>query len=170
MPSPSDALRNFAGMYGSAWRDNVQLMNVTEVSGNVAINQIEVPLVGQTKTGYKAGRETRTGTMTIRMIDMRWEMEIYQFLSQSLAARRSARGGVGPNLNNPRLFDLKLEIDDPEAGYSAWQLENCQIWQLPVGFSIGDDLISREFPFTWESETPLSGFVYNSSYQPVPIS
>jgi hypothetical protein len=54
--------------------------------GNVEINRIEVPLVGQTKTGYKPGRETREGTLTIQKIDARWELEIFKFLNASLAA------------------------------------------------------------------------------------
>lgn len=165
MAGITDALRRFGGMYGSAYRDNVQLAEAVEVSGNVAINRIEVPLVGQTKTGYKPGRETREGTLNIQKIDLRWELEIYGFLSTSLAARRAARGTPGATL---RTFDLKIEHDDPEAGYEAWQVENCQIWQLPIGFSISDDIVNREFPLTWESERPLAGFVYNAQGVAVP--
>lgn len=154
MAGISDALRRMGGMYGSAWRDNVLLAEAVEVSGAVEINRIEVPLVGQTKQGYKPGRESREGTLNIQKIDDKWELEIYQFLSQSLAARRAARGTANATL---RTFDLKLEIDDPEAyGYTAWQLENVQIWRMPVGFSITDDIITREFPITWENERPLS--------------
>lgn len=165
MAGITDALRRFGGMYGSAWRDNVQLAEAVEVTGAVEVNRIEVPLVGQTKTGYKPGRETREGTLNIQKIDMRWELEIFQFLNSSLASRRQARGTPQATL---RTFDLKIEIDDPEAGYEAWQLENCQIWRLPLGFSVTDDIINREFPFTWESERPLAGFVYNAAGTAVP--
>jgi hypothetical protein len=144
------------GMYGSAWRDGRQLSEAVEVSGAVEINRIEVPLVGTTKQGYKPGRETREGTLRIQKIDDSWQMEIYQFLSQGLAQRRAARGTAAATL---RTFDLKLEIDDPEAyGYSAWQLESCQIWRMPLGFSITDDIIDLEFPLTWENERPLNAF------------
>lgn len=146
-------------MYGSAWRDGVQLSEAVEVSGAVEVNRIEIPLVGQTKQGYKPGRESREGTLRIQKIDASWELEMYQFLSQSLADRRANRGTADATL---RTFDLKLEIDDPEAyGYEAWQLENVQIWRMPLGFSITDDIIDREFPITWESETPLSAFTVN---------
>jgi hypothetical protein len=121
MAGITEALRRFGGMYGSAWRDNVQLSEAVTVTGNVAINRIEVPLVGQTKTGYKPGRETREGTLTIQKIDARWELEIFKFLNASLAARRAARGTPQATL---RTFDIKIELDDPEAGYEAWQLEN----------------------------------------------
>jgi hypothetical protein len=166
MAGITDALRRFGGMYGSAYRDNVQLAEAVEVTGNVEVNRIEVPLVGQTKTGYKPGRETREGTLNIQKIDLRWELEIYRFLSTSLAARRAARGTPAATL---RTFDLKLEHDDPEAGYEAWQMENCQVWRLPLGISISDDIVNREFPLTWESERPLAGFVYNAAGVAVPF-
>lgn len=156
MAGITEALRVMGGMYGSAWRSNVQLAEIIEVSGAVEINRIEVPLVGQTRTGYKPGRETREGTMRCHKVDASWELEIYGFLSQSLAARRAARGTPAATL---RTFDLKLEIDDPEAyGYEAWQLENVQVWRMPLGFSITDDIVDLEFPITWENERPLGAF------------
>lgn len=156
MAGITDALRRMGGMYGSAWRDNIMLADVVEVSGAVEINRIEVPLVGQTKQGYKTGRETREGTLRVHKIDSSWQLEIYGFLSQSLAARRAARGTANATM---RTFDLKLEVDDPEAyGLDAWQMENVQIWRMPLGFSITDDIMDLEFPITWESETPLNAF------------
>jgi hypothetical protein len=160
MAGVTDALRRMGGMYGSAWRDNSQLAEVVEVSGAVEINRIEVPLVGQTKQGYKPGRESREGTLRVHKIDDKWQLEIYGFLSQSLAARRLARGTAQATL---RTFDLKLEVDDPEAyGLSAWQLENVQIWRMPLGFSITDDILDLEFPITWESETPVNAYTVDN--------
>lgn len=156
MAGITDALRRMGGMYGSAWRDGSQLAEAVEVSGAVEVNRIEVPLVGQTKQGYKPGRESREGTLRVHKIDTRWQMEIHGFLSQSLADRRAARGTPAATL---RTFDLKLEIDDPEAyGYEAWQVENVQIWRMPMGFSITDDILELEFPITWENERPLNAF------------
>jgi hypothetical protein len=156
MAGITDALRRFGGMYGGAYRDGNLLQEAIEVQGNVAVARIEVPLVGQTKMGYKPGRETREGTMRIQKIDSTWAMEIFQFLGQSLAQRRAARGTPQATL---RTFDLVLSVDDPEAyDYESWQLENCQVWQMPVGFSISDDIIQQEIPLTWESETPLHVF------------
>lgn len=160
MAGITDALRRYGGMYGSAWRDNVLLAEAVEVSGAVEVNRIEVPLVGQTKTGYKPGREAREGTLNIQKIDTSWELEIYKFLSQSLAQRRRLRGTPQATL---RTFDIKLVHDDPEAyGKEVWQLENCQIWRMPLGFSITDDIINREFPLTWENERPLSAISVDS--------
>lgn len=149
-----DAMRRYGGMYGSAFRNERELAEVVEVSGAVEINRVEIPLVGQTKQGYKPGRESREGSIRIHKIDTFWEIEIYQWLSQGLATRRANRDPAA------RQFDLKLQVNDPEAyDVESWLLSGCMIWRLPLGFSITDDIIDREFPFTWESEKPVDAFV-----------
>lgn len=159
MAGASDALHRFGGMYGAAYRDGFLLQEAIEVQGNTAIARIEVPLVGQTKMGYKPGRETREGTMRIQLIDSTWALEVFQFLGQSLATRRAARGTPQATL---RTFDLKIFIDDPEAyDVESWQMENVQVWQMPIGFAVTEDIIQREIPITWESETPLHTFQVN---------
>jgi hypothetical protein len=146
-------------MYGAAYRDGFLQQEMIEVSGNTAVARIEVPLVGQTKMGYKPGRETREGTMRIQQIDSTWALEIYQFTSSSLAQRIAARGTPDATL---RAFDLVLTVNDPEAyDQESWQIENCIVWQMPIGFAITDDIIQREIPITWESETPLHVFEVN---------
>lgn len=161
MASVQDALRRFGGMYGAAYRDGFLQQEAIEVSGNVAVARVEVPLVGQTKTGYKAGRETREGTMRIQQIDSTWAMEIYQFLGQSLDQRRALRGTPNATL---RTFDMVLRIDDPEAyDYEEWQIEGVQVWQMPIGFAITDDIVQREIPITWETETPNHVFEVDRS-------
>lgn len=149
----NEGLRVFSGIYGSVWRDNVQLTDVVEVSGTIEINRIEVPLVGTTRSGYKAGRESREGTMRIQKRDSSFEMEVYQFLSQSLADRRANRG------QSLRPFSIILEFDDPDAlGVERWQLDGVLMWRLTIGYSIGDDITEREYPITWEAERPLDAF------------
>jgi hypothetical protein len=62
---------------------------------------------------------------------------------------------------------LQLEFDDPDAlGYEAWQLDGVVIWRLPLGFSITDDLVNREFPITWESERPVAHFERTGTLAP----
>jgi len=154
--SVSEALQRYGGMYGSAWRDGVMLAEVVEVTGAVEVNRIEVPLTGQTKQGYKPGRETREGTLRIQKIDTSWELDIKKFIGKSLAARREDRNRGVPSV---RAFSIQIEFDDPDAlGIEKWQLDGCLIWRLPLGFSITDDIVDREFPLTWEDETPLYAF------------
>lgn len=174
MPTPapagnvSEGLYRFSGMYGSAWRDGVQLAEVIEVTGAVEVAQIDVPLVGQTKLGHKPGRETRSGTLRIQKIDSKWEVEIWQLLSQNLRTRRQNRDAGIPNI---RPFQLQIEYDDPDAlGIEKWVLDGCLIWRLPLGFSIADDVVEREFPITWEKETPLYAFKVNNSGNGTPAA
>lgn len=163
--STNQGLWRIGGMYGSAWRNGVQLAEAVEVNVNVEINRIEVPLVGSTKQGYKPGRESRDGTVSVQKIDTSWELEIYQFLTQGLEARRQARGTGQQSL---RPFQLQLELDDPDAlGYELWQLDGCLLWRLPLGFSITDDILNREYPLTWESERPLAHFERTGAIDPV---
>lgn len=161
-----DALKRYGGMHGSVWQDGNCLYEIVEVAGAVEIGRIEVPLVGTTRVGYKTGRESREATMRVQKIDTKWELFVYQFLSQSLAARRAARGT--PQATN-RSFTLKLVVDDPEAGgKEVWQLEGCKIWRMTLGHSITDETIDREYPLTWEVETPLQTFVYDANGNVVP--
>lgn len=158
----NDGLFRFGGMYGAAYdpgapgQGPVLLTDVIEVTGNVEINRLEVPLVGQTKQGYKPGRESREGSVRIQKIDTEWEMKVYRFLTQGLADRRAARNRGEASL---RPFNILIEVDDPDAlGVEKWLLEGCLIWRMPLGFSITDDILDREFPLTWEKETPYYAF------------
>lgn len=155
--SPSnDGLFVFTGMYGSAWRDGLQLMDVIEASGTVTIGRVDMNLVGQEQTAHKPGRQSRDGTMTVQKVDSKWEMEVFNFLSQSLAQRRRARDAGNPLM---RPFSLILENDDPYAlGRERWQLDGVLVWALPLGFSIGNDAVQTQYPITWQSERPLETF------------
>lgn len=153
-PTASDALRRFGGMYGSAWAGGNLLQEAIEVSGNMAIARIEVPLVGSTRTGYKAGRETREGTMRIQVIDSSWAMQVWTYIN----ARSQLSITTHTTITLP-LFSLMLQYNDPEAyDMEQWQLDGVQVWQMPVGFAITDDITQREIPITWEDEKPLHVF------------
>lgn len=161
------ALRRMGGGYASAWRDGVLQTDVVEVSGNVEIGRTEVMLVGQNQLGYKPTRVSREGTLRVQKIDTRWELFVYQFLAQSLEERRAQRGTPEATL---RTFSLKVAIDDPDAyGYEAWQLDGCQIWRMPMGASLADETIEREYPLTWERETPLNTFELRQGGLVVPV-
>lgn len=153
-----EAMLRFAGMFGSAWRDGFMLGEVVDVTSPVQINRVEVPIVGSTRNGAKPGRETREGSMRIQKLDAKWEYEIWSYMSQGLEARRALRDD--PSQTRPsRTFDLHLKQDDPDAlGLEEWVLHDVQIWSLPLGIAIADDITEREFNITWENEEPVYAF------------
>jgi len=159
----AEALLRYGGMYGSAWRDNKMLAEVVDVTSAAEVNRIEVPIVGATRGGHKAGRETREGTIRVQKVDAKWELEIWSFMSAGLEQRRKDRDD--PAVTRPkRTFDLHLKQDDPDAlGLEEWVLYDCQIWRLPLGIAIADDITEREYPLTWEREEPLNAFVATRS-------
>jgi hypothetical protein len=151
-------LYRFGGMYGAAYDAAGNLLSeIVEVSGTVTRNRIDQPLVGSTPSGYKPGRETREGTITLQKIDTKWEYMVWKQLSQSLEERRAARD-AGISLSAP--FTIILEYDDPDAiGIEKWKLEGCQAdWTMTLGFSISDDIVTRDYPLTWAREEPIYAF------------
>lgn len=165
--SSTEGMLRFSGLYGVARRASPEgvpgpyLGDVTAVEGAVEIGRIEVPLVGRNRVGYKRGRESREGTMRIQKMDTRWEMEVQRALALTLEDRRAVRDGraTGPagGLGSP--FNLHLVYDDPDAlGIEEWVLSGVLLWRLPLGFSMGEELVEREYPITWESEVPFHAF------------
>lgn len=146
----------FSGMWGAAYRNGKILMDVTEVAGTITRSRIDVPLVGRTRFGHKPGRETREGTFTIQKIDSSWEMEMWSAIRAGIQARRDARDDGRPIATT---FALECWYDDPDAlGKEGWRLNGVQMWDLPIGFNINDDLVNRQFTITWETEDPLAVF------------
>ena len=100
-----EAIERIGGMYGSAFKDGVELLDAVEVGGATDIQRIDMPMVGRTRVGYKPGRESSEGTLRIQKFDAMWEMFVYKFLSQSLAERRAQRG---TQYTTNRIFNLVL--------------------------------------------------------------
>lgn len=155
--SLNDALWRIGGMAGRVLDLNGNLMHeAVTVEATAQLDRINVPIAGSDRTGHKPGRVTREGTLSVQKLDSAWEMSIYQWLSQTQEQRRAARGTPQALM---RPFSIILEHDDEGAlGWEQWQLDGCLIWALPLGVNIGDELVQREFPLTWERETPLHAF------------
>jgi hypothetical protein len=147
-----------SGIWGSAWDSQARLISeMVEVVSAVELGRIAVPLVGSMREGHKQGRETREGTMRVQKIDATWELNVYKILSQSVQERRRMRDGALERFDPE--FSIVLKYDDPESlGVERWQLDGVRIWRLPLGFNIADELVEREYPITWEAETPLTAF------------
>ena len=153
----NEGLFRMSGMWGQARdADGKLLAEVTECSATAEVQRIEVPIVGTNRQGYKPGRVTREGTFRCQKIDAKWELEVYNFISADVDQRRALRG-TGESILRP--FTLTVGYDDPEAlGAEKWRLNGCMLWRLPLGFSIGDDIRDLEFPFSYESEQPITAF------------
>lgn len=152
-----EAMERFGGMYGSAFKDGVELLDTIEVSGATDIQRIDMAMVGFEGTGRKAGRHASEGTLRVQKFDSSWELFQEEFLGSNLEQRRAARGTAKATL---RTFDLKVQYDDPETnGKEVWQLEGCQIWRRPLGFSITDEAVEREYPLTWHRARPIETFI-----------
>ncbi len=157
-----------SGLYGSAWKGSQLLAEVISVDAPIDIGRIAVPQVGTRSEGRKRGRETREGTMTVHKYDSTWELFVWEnYLSVSddtIRERRNSGAVVDPS------FELVLKMDDPEAvGVERFALYGVNLWRLPLGFNIGDEITQREYPITWETERPLTAFrkVANQQGQPV---
>lgn len=155
--SVNDALWRIGGMHGRVLDLSGNVLHETiTLEATTQVDRINVPIVGTGRQGHKPGRETREGTMAIQKLDSAWEMSLYRWLSQSLDQRRRNRGRPEALM---RPFSVIIEHDDPGAlGYEQWQLDGCLVWALPMGMNVGDDLVQRELPLTWERETPLHAF------------
>jgi hypothetical protein len=169
MPDITSPLLRFNGMYGGAFQNGQLLFDVTEVSGTITRNRIEVAVPGTERTGYKPGRQAREGTLRVQKIDGRWEYKVHQIFTASLADRRADRDRVlgGGTSVFENTFSLHLRIDDPTtAGPEEIVLHDCQIWNLPIGFSIADEIMEREFQMTWETEDYLEIYQLNPDGTP----
>lgn len=153
----NEALWRYGGMHGRVLDLNGNLLHeAIEVSAEVQVDRINVALAGTTRTGYKPGRETREGSITVQKLDTAWEMNLYRWTSMTADQRRNARGSA---LALMRPFSLIIEHADPGAlGYEQWQLDGCLIWSYNIGMNIGDDIRQNQYPLTWERETPLHAF------------
>ena len=153
---PKSGLYRLSGMFGYVVMDGHVRAEITNVTATVTIAKIEMPLVGATRMGIKPGRETRDGTFNVQKIDTYWEKYVFQYLSQSLATRRAARGTRNASM---RSFTIQLWLDDPDAlGFEVWQLDGCSIFDLALGFDITADTIDKSFSFGWETEKPLESY------------
>lgn len=154
-----DGQHVISGIFGAAYQGGKLLAEVIEVQAPVEIGRVAVPQVGTAREGHKRGRETREGNMIVHKYDTKWELFVYSYLSASLDLRRQARDDPSVDLPSDS-FSLVLTLNDPEAvGVERWHLEGVKLWRLPLGINIGEELTQREFPITWEEESPLTAFL-----------
>lgn len=155
----ANALRRMGGMWGSAWDDSGNMLtDVVRVTSTVAVNRIEVPLVGRRSTGYKPGRTTQEGSLAFQKIDTAWELKVYALYTMDVDALRAQRD-AGNFAEVDGAFNLKLTEDDPYSfGKEVWQLIGCRLWQFELTTDTTEDFKQREIPLTFDDVKPIKTF------------
>jgi hypothetical protein len=155
-----------SGNWGSV-RDSAGnvVAEIVALEATIEVARVTVPLVGSQQEGYKRGRQTREGTMRVQKIDSKWERRMWNFIGLSPQEKRRIRDTGSATVNGQTItdfdpaFSVTVWLDDPEAlGSETWQLDGCRIWRLPLGFDQNDEIIIREYPFTFEAEKPIRAF------------
>lgn len=147
---PATARRR--GRSGTAWRDAQMLGEVTAVTWDVEMAQIDVLIAGSWSNAQVAGAESRTGTFSHQDVDDRFKLEVWRYVQ---ARRNGDRAAAIPR------FDLVTKIDEVGSPkVTRWLLSSCQLFSYSGGYSNDDDLITREVPFNFEDDRPLDAFEY----------
>lgn len=151
MASIIPAEKRIDGMYGEVYvGDGANLVwwaDVVNVSGTITVERKPVNPAGSTQTYNKRGRVTREGTLQFDKVDSRLEQEWLTSVNHSLEYRRANRDKSWFNR-----FRMVIKLDDPDSwGVEELVLQNCELWTLPIGFSLGE-MRQTEMQFTWEYE------------------
>ena len=129
----------------------IHASNVTEVSGTLTIDRMEVRRSGDRFVRYKAGEITGEGTMTLDKVNSDFEQIFVEY------ANRSTKDGFElPS------YELHLSLEDPgmpgidydddgfaKSGHEEIILKCVNFWSLPVGFSLAD-MVTRDMDFTFQ--------------------
>lgn len=146
--------RRIDGQYGEVWHEGVYQGDILEITGRIAIERREIPRAGNSGVVFRRGRVSREGSFRIGKIDSRFENKILQYIRLSPDEKRKLRRqGIAAF---PDTW-LTIKVDDPDSwGVEEIQLLGVKIWEVGIGFTMGD-LLEREIPFTWESENLVKG-------------
>jgi hypothetical protein len=129
-----------------------QFGEVTSVEWSVEIAQINVLIAGTWRDEHIPGAETRTGTFTHQDMDDHFKIAVWKYTD---ARRRGDRTAVPPE------FDMTVVIDDPHSpSATRWQLVGCQLYMYSGGYSNEEDLLTRQIPFSFRDDKPLTSFEY----------
>lgn len=123
------------------------------IEGMVRINRRDIPRAGTRRIGYKAMTTSGEGTMGFLKTSSKFLLIVSELMR-------------GDNLQQQRVFSLKIRLDDPEAmGAEVIRLTGVKIWEIPFGFNI-NDILEETLPFTFDSmviEEAITGTVWDAS-------
>lgn len=112
------------------------LANINQVDAKITVDRQEVRRSGTRKMGYKRGAISGDGTITG-----------YKVTSRFVAAMA---GEMQDETNPPAPLVLDVVLDDPESlGTERVRLKYVKLWELPLGFNVGD-IVEEAIPFTFE--------------------
>lgn len=129
-----------------------EIVACTEIEFNIEIEQIEVLQgMGWWKSRI-AGDIDGSGTFTVEKNDSFLEQYLLPFVTMNAEQARALRD-QGKRLREP--FTLSVSLDDPQvlAGYEEVTLGECNIWNIPGGYSRGGK-VTRRYNFTFERIVP----------------
>lgn len=148
---PAHARRS--GRAGTVWEAGQMLGEVVSVEWGVEIEQVAVQIPGTWQDDTKPGAETRRGTFRFQDVHDKWALRVWRFIQARKRGERSAA--------SIPVFDIIVRVDDIGApAITRWGLYGCQLYQFDGGFSLDDDQLIRDVPFSFRSEEPLDSFEY----------
>ncbi len=153
--NPYEAGRNIYGRWGRVFRNGAWMANVTEISGSVEIDKMEVRRSGTRWVDYKEGEFTGSGSLTMDYVNSDYTREMVAYIN-----------GVDPDTGQPLpnyqlpVYTLSITLEDANIpgivfdangeatdGHEEVVLSRVKFWDLPLGFS--GDMVGRELNFTF---------------------
>lgn len=143
------------GRGGTCYRDGRMLGEVIAVEWDVEAERIDVLIAGGWRNEQVPGAETRQGTLRMQDFDDRWRLEVWRFFK----ARRQGNFDV-----EVPIFNIVTRLASPGApAETRWQLTDCQLFSYSGGYSNEDDVLTRELPFSFREDDPLSAYEYGDN-------
>lgn len=111
------------------------LANIQGFEARASVERKEVMRSGTRRTGYKRGAISGEGTLRGFKVTSRWASEFSSEYDEDGTTDR---------------YVVESQLQDPESlGAEIVRFTGVQVWELPVGWSVGD-LIEEDIPFTFE--------------------
>ena len=148
------------GRWGEVTVAGQVLAEVTGIEYSVEIERIDVPQVGARWNTFTEGVLSGSGTLRMHKLYSRWETVFQNYAAASPETLRQMRDGTGSFAGSPRDprpgLNITISLDDPHSlGVETETITDVLFWSYSGGFSL-TDVVSREWPFTFEGIIPGS--------------
>lgn len=140
-----DSTKTINGSYGELFEVTVGvdpdpdtlefLANIQSFEARATVERKEVMRSGTRRTGYKRGAISGEGTMRGFKVTSKFASRFSDEFDESIAQQT---------------FTFESRLEDPESlGPEVARFFGVQIWEMPLGWSVGD-LIEEDVPFTFD--------------------